>query len=68
MLDMVLAFSQASGKDIPYQIVERRSGDISACYADPALAKSEIGWIAEKGINAMCEDTWKWQSENPDGY
>jgi UDP-glucose 4-epimerase len=65
---MVAAMASASGKDIPYQVVARRSGDVAACYADPTKALHELGWRAERGLQAMCEDAWRWQSRNPDGY
>lgn len=68
VLEMVAAMAGASGKDIPYQIVARRSGDVAACYADPTKALRELGWRAERGLQAMCEDAWRWQSQNPDGY
>jgi len=68
VLDMVKAFSKASGKDIPYVQVERRSGDIAACYADPAKAGKELGWQAKRGLVEMCNDTWRWQKNNPNGY
>src|ERR1035437_3365141 len=68
VLDMVRAFEQASGKPVPYQIAPRRAGDIAACYADPALAWSLLGWRAERGLAAMCADAWRWQNDNPDGY
>ena len=68
VLDMVKAFEKASGKTIPYQIVDRRPGDIAICYADPAYAKEKLGWSAEHELEEMCEDTWRWQSTNPDGY
>lgn len=68
VLEMVSAFSQASGKEVPFQIVGRRAGDIAACYADAALAQKELGWIAKKGLREMCEDAWNWQSKNPTGY
>ena len=68
VLDMVKAFEKASGKTVAYKISPRRAGDIAQCYADPALAARELGWKAERGIDAMCEDTWRWQSNNPDGY
>ncbi|WP_338449841.1 UDP-glucose 4-epimerase GalE [Niallia oryzisoli] len=68
VLEIVSAFERASGRAIPYRIVEPRSGDIPICYADPTKAKQELGWVAEKGINEMCEDAWRWQSNNPDGY
>lgn len=68
VLEMVEAFRRASGRDIPYRIVARRPGDIAACYADPSLAGRLLGWHAERGIDEMCRDTWRWQSMNPDGY
>ena len=68
VLEMVNAFAAASSKEIAYQVVERRPGDIACCYADTALAKKLLGWTAEKDIKAMCEDTWRWQSNNPNGY
>ena len=68
VLEIVHAFENASDKKIPYKIIERRSGDIAVCFADPALAKKELGWVAEKGILDMCVDAWRWQSQNPNGY
>ena len=68
VLDVVKAFERASGKVVPYLIVERRLGDVAACYADPAYALVKLGWSAEYGLEEMCEDTWRWQSKNPDGY
>jgi len=68
VLDMVRSFQKAIGRDIPYQIVERRAGDIACCYADPALAKEMLGWVAQLGIDRMCQDSWRWQSMNPTGY
>lgn len=68
VLDMVKAFSKASGKDIVYKIVDRRPGDIAMCYADPAKAKSELGWEAKYELDEMCEDSWRWQRSNPNGY
>jgi len=68
VLDMVKAFEKASGKNIPYKIVDRRSGDIATCYADPVYAEERLGWKAECELDEMCEDTWRWQSMNPDGY
>jgi len=68
VLDVLHAFETACGKQLPYQIVARRPGDIAACYADPEKAAAELGWRAEFGIGRMCEDTWRWQSQNPDGY
>ena len=68
VLDIVKAYSEACGHEVPYQIVPRRPGDIAACYADPAKAAEELGWKAELGIREMCEDSWRWQSRNPNGY
>jgi UDP-glucose 4-epimerase len=68
VLDMVKAFALACGKQIPYRIVERRPGDIAQCYADPTLASKELGWKARYTIQEMCQDTWRWQSANPQGY
>ena len=68
VLEVVKAFEKASKKEIPYKIVNRRAGDIAACFADPQFAKAELGWEAKFGIEKMCEDSWRWQSENPDGY
>jgi UDP-glucose 4-epimerase len=68
VLDMVKAFEQASGRPVPYQIAPRRAGDVAACYADPAAAAALLGWRAERGLQAMCEDAWRWQSHNPNGY
>lgn len=68
VLEMVAAFEKASGKKVPYRISERRPGDVANCYADPAKAKNELGWTAEKGIEEMCSDSWRWQKNNPNGY
>lgn len=68
VLDVVKAFEKASGKKIPYEIKERRAGDIATCYSDPSKALNELNWKAERGIEEMCEDSWRWQSQNPDGY
>ncbi|EMS70999.1 UDP-glucose 4-epimerase GalE [Ruminiclostridium cellobioparum] len=68
VLQMIRAFSKACGKDIPYKIVERRPGDIAACYACTDRARIELNWVAEKGIDEMCADSWRWQSQNPEGY
>ena len=67
VLEMVRAFEQASGRPVPYQLVGRRPGDIATCYADPAQAEALLGWRAQRGIEEMCVDTWRWQSANPDG-
>ena len=68
VLDMVHAFEEASGRKVPYQIKARRAGDIASCYSDATKAKEELGWTAERGLKEMCEDAWRWQSQNPDGY
>ncbi len=68
VLDMVDAFKEASGRDVPYVIAGRRAGDIAACYADPGKALAELGWQATRGVEEMCQDTWRWQTQNPDGY
>ena len=68
VLDMVKAFEEASQKDIPYKIVERRVGDIAKCYANSSLAKKLLNWETTKTIEDMCKDSWRWQSNNPDGY
>lgn len=68
VLEIIKAFSKACGKEIPYVIQERRAGDIATCYADATKAKEELGWSAMRGIEEMCEDAWRWQSKNPDGY
>lgn len=68
VLEVVKAFAEASGKDIPYKIVGRRKGDIAVCYADPSKAKKELGWEAKKGLVEMCSDTWRWQTKNPYGF
>lgn len=68
VLDIVKNFEEANGVKIPYEIKPRRAGDIATCYADASLAKEELGWTAEYGIREMCEDSWRWQSNNPNGY
>ncbi|MBQ8184354.1 MAG: UDP-glucose 4-epimerase GalE [Lachnospiraceae bacterium] len=68
VLEVVKAFGKACGKELPYVIKDRRPGDIAQCYADPSRAKAELGWEAQYGIEEMCEDAWRWQSGNPDGY
>jgi UDP-glucose 4-epimerase len=68
VLEMVRAFEAASGRKIRYRIAPRRPGDVGACYADPGLAFDLLGWRAERGIESMCSDTWRWQSMNPQGY
>ncbi|SPD72304.1 UDP-galactose-4-epimerase [uncultured Desulfobacterium sp.] len=68
VLEMVRAFEKACGRNIPYQIVERRPGDVATCYADPSLAGRELNWTAARGIDDMCADAWRWQYNNPNGY
>lgn len=68
VLDMVQAFESSTGQKIPYQLVERRPGDIATCFADPSSAKAKLNWEAKLDIKAMCRDTWHWQSKNPSGY
>lgn len=68
VLEVLHAFEKACGKTLKYQIKPRRAGDIPTCYADPKKAKEELGWVAERGIEEMCEDSWRWQSTNPNGY
>ena len=68
VLEIVHAFERACDRGIPYRIAPRRAGDIAECYADPALAERELGWRAEYDLARMVEDTWRWQSQNPDGY
>jgi len=68
VLDMVKAFEKVSERKIPYKIVERRAGDIAKCYANPTYAKNILGWKATRTIEDMCEDSWRWQSNNPNGY
>ena len=68
VLELVQAFERASGRRVPYEIVARRPGDVAACYADPALAAKTLGWRATRDLDAMCADTWRWQTANPDGY
>jgi UDP-glucose 4-epimerase len=68
VLDMVAAFERSSGRPVPYEVVARRAGDIAVCYADPTLAKAELGWQADFGIDEMVSDAWRWQSENPQGF
>ena len=68
VLDMVKNFEKASGRPIKYKILPRRPGDIATCYADPSKAKLELGWEATRDIDEMCEDSWRWQKNNPNGY
>lgn len=68
VLELVKTFERVNGVSIPYAVTPRRAGDIAVCYADPAKAKKLLGWEATLGIEEMCRDAWKWQSDNPDGY
>jgi len=68
VLDVVKAFEKASGKKVNYKICDRRAGDIATCYCTPDKALNELEWKAERGIDEMCEDSWRWQSQNPNGY
>lgn len=68
VLEVVSAYARASGRDIPYRVVARRPGDVAACWADPGLAERLLGWRARHGLDRMCEDSWRWQSLNPQGF
>jgi UDP-glucose 4-epimerase len=68
VLEVVRAFEQASGRKVPYQLVDRRPGDVAQCYADPSLARKRLGWEAQHSLQDMCTDAWRWQSANPKGY
>lgn len=68
VLDMVKVFEKVIGREIPYQVVDRRPGDIAVSYADPNKAKKELGWSAKRNLEQMCEDAWRWQNQNPNGY
>ncbi|MBQ8227873.1 MAG: UDP-glucose 4-epimerase GalE [Clostridia bacterium] len=68
VLDIVKAFEQASGQEVKYKIVDRRPGDLATCYSDPSKAFNELGWKAERDLNKMCEDSWRWQKNNPNGF
>ena len=68
VLEMIEAFSKSCGRDVPYDIVARRPGDVAVCYADPSQAIEVLGWRAIRGIDAMCRDHWLWQEKNPNGY
>ena len=68
VLELVHAFERASGKRIPYDVAPRRPGDVASCYADPSLAADLLGWRATRGLDAMCADSWRWQTQNPNGY
>ncbi len=68
VLELIRAFESASGRPVPFQVVARRPGDVAACYADPSLARSALGWTATRDLDAMCVDSWRWQSMNPQGF
>ncbi|MEM6485613.1 MAG: UDP-glucose 4-epimerase GalE [Pseudomonadota bacterium] len=68
VLELVRSFEKASGRSVPYRIVDRRAGDVAACYADATLANRLLGWSAERDMDDMCRDSWRWQSQNPEGY
>jgi len=68
VLDLVRAYEAASGRPVPYEIVARRAGDVAACWADPALARELLGWSAQLDLARMCEDSWRWQHSNPQGF
>ncbi|HEB26481.1 MAG TPA: UDP-glucose 4-epimerase GalE [Porticoccus sp.] len=68
VLEVVAAFEKASNKQVPYNLVDRRPGDVASCYADPAFAAQELNWSAKLGIEDMTRDSWRWQSQNPSGY
>lgn len=68
VLEVIHAFAQATGQQIPYELVDRRPGDVTAAYADPHKAADELGWRAQLSLDDMCVDAWRWQSQNPNGY
>jgi UDP-glucose 4-epimerase len=68
VLEMLHAFERAVGHELPYEVVDRRAGDLAAFWADPARAEQELGWKATRTVDDMCADTWRWQSRNPEGY
>ena len=68
VLEVVRAFEKASGRPVPYEVGPRRPGDVASCYADPSLAERTLGWRTRAGLDEMCRDAWRWQSQNPDGY
>ena len=68
VLDVVRAFEKSTGKKIPYDMAGRRSGDVAECFADPSKAMAELSWKAEKSLEDMCRDSWRWQRGNPEGY
>ncbi len=68
VLELLHAFEKAVGRELPYEVVGRRAGDVATSYADPSKANAELGWRTEKTVEEMCADTWRWQSQNPEGY
>jgi UDP-glucose 4-epimerase len=68
VLDVINAFEKASGQNVNYRITDRRAGDAPAVYSDPSKAEQELGWKAELGLEEMCQDAWRWQQKNPQGY
>ena len=68
VLDMVKAFEKSSGRSVPYKITDRRAGDVATCFTDPSFALEKLEWKADNNLDQMCEDAWRWQSMNPDGY
>ncbi|MEO8188544.1 MAG: UDP-glucose 4-epimerase GalE, partial [Burkholderiaceae bacterium] len=68
VLEMIRAFEQASGRPVLHRFAPRRPGDVASCYADPAMAGELLGWRAERGLQSMCDDAWRWQSANPHGF
>ncbi|CAN0461829.1 unnamed protein product [Laminaria digitata] len=68
VMEVVMGMEEASGKPVPYKMMPRRAGDVESMYADPSLAQKVLGWAAKRNLKDMCEDTWKWQSANPNGY
>jgi UDP-glucose 4-epimerase len=68
VLEVIAAVGQAVGRDIPFEVADRRPGDIATCYADPSLAAELLGWQATRDLAEMCADAWRWQSQNPQGY
>ena len=68
VLELLHAFERAVGRELPYEVMPRRAGDVAESYADPAKANAELGWSTQKSIDDMCADTWRWQSQNPQGF
>jgi UDP-glucose 4-epimerase len=68
VLEVIREVGLIVGRDIPYKIVDRRPGDVAEAWANPELAARKLGWRAKRGLGEMCEDAWRWQSANPDGY